>query len=104
TPGRVYASFRSMLHVSDDGGGTFAPVPLAPSAPLESVGALGHDGEHLYVATERGVLRSRDGVGWESWNDGLEPQRVTGLALLRGREPALAAATTGNGVALRALR
>lgn len=104
TPGRVYASFRSMLHVSDDGGRTFAPVPLAPFAPLESVGAIGHDGEHLYVATERGVLRSRDGVGWESWNDGLEPQQVTGFALLRGNESALAAATTGNGVALRALR
>lgn len=102
TAGRVYASIGGTLQRSEDGGSTFEKVPLAPFAPFERVGALGHDGRRLYVMTDRGVYRSRGEVGWEPWGEGLG-SGASSFAWLPGAPPAFAAGTTAGGVALRAL-
>jgi photosystem II stability/assembly factor-like uncharacterized protein len=96
----VYKSTDGGIHWSNASGGGAGALPNIPISAL----VIDRDfSDTVYVATDIGVFRTRDGgANWEPFNDGLPRVLVSGLALRRTSNT-LYASTMGRGAYQRAL-
>jgi photosystem II stability/assembly factor-like uncharacterized protein len=98
--GRVYKSLDGGAHWTNASGSGAGALPNIPISAL----VIDRDlSDTVYVATDIGVFRTRDGgVNWEAFNDGLPRVVVSGL-VLRAANNTLYASTMGRGAFQRAL-
>jgi photosystem II stability/assembly factor-like uncharacterized protein len=112
-PNLVYITYGGwgMAHVyrSTDGGVTWTnasgalPTDALPDVPVSVVVIDQYNHEVVYVSTDIGVFRTRDGGdSWERFDDGM-PRIVTSELVLQRNTNSLYASTMGRGAYRRAL-
>jgi photosystem II stability/assembly factor-like uncharacterized protein len=98
--GRVYKSADGGAHWANASGSGAGALPNIPISGLVIDKDLS---DTVYIATDIGVFRTRDGgANWEPFNDGLPRVVVSGL-VLRAANNTLYASTMGRGAYQRAL-
>ena len=98
--GRVYKSTDGGAHWANASGSGAGALPNIPISALVIDKNLS---DTVYIATDIGVFRTRDGgANWEPFNDGLPRVVVSGL-VLRAANNTLYVSTMGRGAYQRAL-
>jgi photosystem II stability/assembly factor-like uncharacterized protein len=98
--GRVYKSTDGGAHWSNASGSSTGALP---NIPINALVIDNHLSDTVYIATDIGMFRTRDGgANWEPFNDSLPRVVVSGLAL-RAKNNTLYASTMGRGAYQRAL-
>jgi hypothetical protein len=98
--GRVYKSRDGGVHWTNASGGGAGALP---NIPISALVIDKNFSDTVYVATDIGVFRTRDGgANWEPFNSGLPRVVMTGLVLRRANNT-LYASTMGRGAFQRAL-
>jgi photosystem II stability/assembly factor-like uncharacterized protein len=98
--GRVYKSTDGGAHWTNASG---SGAGALPNIPINALVIDNHLSDTVYIATDIGVFRTRDGgANWEPFNDSLPRVVVSGLAL-RAKNNTLYVSTMGRGAYQRAL-
>ncbi len=93
-------SVRSCLPVDATG---ILPTDALPNIPVSAVVIDQYNHEVVYVVTDIGVFRTRDGGdSWERFDDGM-PRIVTSELVLQRNSNSLYVSTMGRGAYRRAL-
>jgi photosystem II stability/assembly factor-like uncharacterized protein len=74
-----------------------------PNIPISALVIDAHSSDTVYIGTDIGVFRTRDGgANWQPFNEGMPRIVVSGLAL-RARDNTLYCSTMGRGAYQRVL-